>query len=30
MGNPDDLRNNYNNAYVYFVPSTGKAVYHAL
>jgi hypothetical protein len=27
MGNPDDMRNNYNNAYVYFVPSNGKAVF---
>lgn len=25
-GNPDDLRNNYNNYYVYFLPSNGKAV----
>ncbi len=27
MGNPDDLRNDYNNAYVYFVPSSGQAVF---
>ena len=27
LGNPDDQRNNYNNFYLYFVPSTGKAVY---
>ena len=27
LGNPDDLRNNYNNFYLYFVPSTGKAVF---
>ncbi len=27
MGNPDDLRNNYNNAYVYFTPSTGQAIF---
>ena len=26
LGNPDDLRNNYNNFYLYFVPSTGKAI----
>lgn len=26
-GNPDDLRNNYNNYYVYFMKSTGKAVF---
>lgn len=26
LGNPDDMRNNYNNYYLYFVPSTGKAV----
>lgn len=26
LGNPDDLRNNYNNFYIYFVPSTGKAI----
>ncbi len=27
IGNPDDFRNNFNNMYVYFVPSTGKAVF---
>lgn len=27
LGNPDDLRNNYNNFYLYFVPSTGKAMF---
>lgn len=26
LGNPDDLRNNYNNCYLYFLKSTGKAV----
>lgn len=26
-GNPDDLRNNYNNHYVYFSPKTGKAYF---
>lgn len=26
VGNPDDMRNNYNNYYLYFVPSTGKCV----
>ena len=26
-GNPDDLRNNYNNCYVYFLKSSGKAVF---
>ncbi len=26
-GNPDDMRNNYNNHYVYFMGSTGKAVF---
>ena len=26
LGNPDDMRNNYNNYYLYFVPSTGKCV----
>mgnify|MGYP002514839054 CR=1 FL=1 len=26
LGNPDDMRNNYNNYYLYFVPSTGKAI----
>ncbi len=24
IGNPDDLRNNYNNSYIYFRPDTGK------
>ena len=27
LGNPDDIRNNYNNFYLYFVPSTGKAMF---
>jgi hypothetical protein len=27
IGNPDDFRNNFNNMFVYFVPSTGKAVF---
>lgn len=27
LGNPDDQRYNYNNYYIYFIPSTGKAVY---
>lgn len=27
LGNPDDIRNNANNYYLYFVPSTGKAVF---
>ncbi len=27
MGNGDDLRNNYNNCYVYFLKSSGKAVF---
>ena len=27
LGNPDDIRYNYNNFYVYFVPSTGKALF---
>ena len=27
MGNQDDLRNNYNNYYLYFRPSDGKAVF---
>jgi hypothetical protein len=27
MGNPVDLRNNYNNCYVYFLKSSGKAVF---
>ncbi len=26
LGNPDDLRNNYNNFYIYFKPDSGKAV----
>lgn len=26
LGNPDDLRNNYNNSYLYFRPDNGKAV----
>ena len=26
LGNPDDLRNNYNNCYLYFLKSTGKAI----
>ena len=26
VGNPDDLRNNYNNTYIYFRPDTGKMV----
>lgn len=26
LGNPDDLRNNYNNFYIYFKPDTGKAL----
>ena len=26
LGNPDDLRNNYNNFYLYFLQSSGKAV----
>lgn len=26
-GNPDDLRNNYNNHYVYFLKSSGKAIF---
>ncbi len=26
LGNPDDLRNNYNNCYLYFLQSTGKAI----
>ena len=26
LGNPDDLRNNYNNCYIYFLPDTGKMV----
>ena len=27
MGNGDDLRNNYNNCYVYFLKSTGQAIF---
>lgn len=27
LGNPDDIRNNYNNYYIYFIPSSGKAVF---
>lgn len=27
LGNPDDMRNNYNNYYVYFRADTGKAVF---
>lgn len=27
VGDPDDLRNNYNNTYVYFHPSTQKALF---
>lgn len=27
MGNGDDLRNNYNNCYMYFLKSSGKAVF---
>lgn len=27
IGNPDDMRNNYNNHYVYFLPSSGKAIF---
>ena len=26
LGNPDDLRNNYNNYYLYFLQSSGKAI----
>ena len=26
LGNPDDLRNNYNNCYIYFLKSTGKVI----
>lgn len=26
VGNPDDLRNNYNNCYIYFMADTGRAV----
>ena len=27
LGNPDDLRNNYNNFYLYFLASSGKAIF---
>ena len=27
LGNPDDLRNNYNNTYLYFRPSDGRAIF---
>lgn len=27
VGNPDDMRNNYNNYYIYFLKSSGKAVF---
>lgn len=27
IGNPDDLRNNYNNTYIYFRPDTGKVMF---
>lgn len=27
VGNPDDIRNNYNNHYIYFLKSTGRAVF---
>lgn len=27
IGNPDDFRNNFNNAYVYFVPTTQQAIF---
>ena len=27
LGNPDDLRNNYNNYYIYFNKSTGKMIF---
>ena len=26
-GNPDDIRNNYNNHYIYFLKSSGKAIF---
>ena len=26
LGNPDDLRNNYNNCYIYFLKSSGKMI----
>ena len=27
IGNPDDLRNNYNNYYIYFLKSSGKVIF---
>ncbi len=27
VGNPDDLRNNYNNHYIYFLKSSGKVIF---
>lgn len=27
VGNPDDMRNNYNNYYIYFLKSTGKVIF---
>lgn len=27
LGNPDDFRNNYNNHYIYFLKSSGKAIF---
>lgn len=27
VGNPDDMRNNYNNHYLYFLKSSGKAIF---
>ncbi len=27
VGNPDDMRNNYNNHYIYFLKSSGKAIF---
>lgn len=27
MGDPDDIRNNYNNHYIYFLKSSGKAIF---
>ena len=27
VGNPDDMRNNYNNYYIYFLKSSGKAIF---
>ncbi len=29
VGNPDDMRNDFNNFYVYFPPDTGKAIFIA-